>query len=132
MELTGGAEDNKNKINTQLDVNFSLLTPTQNDSYCGACAENNKSQANNYYAILDSGATDNLLVDSSDVKNRRDNHVPINVTLTDNTKIPSLHKCELNLPNIPAPANEAYILPGMKNHSLISVTKLCEAGFNAR
>ena len=52
----------------------------------------------------------------------------MNITLPDNTKILSSHKCELNLPNIPAPANEAYILPGMKDHSLVSVTKLCEAG----
>jgi hypothetical protein len=29
---------------------------------------------------------------------------------------------------MPPPANKAYIVPGLKNHSLISVTKLCNAG----
>ena len=124
----GGAEENKNKSNTQLKVNFSHPTPTLNNYYCGACAENTKIQAKNYYAILYSGATDNFLIDSADVKNKQAEHVPINVTLPDKTKILSSHKFYLNLPNIPVPDNEAYILPGMKYHSLITVTKLCEAG----
>jgi hypothetical protein len=56
------------------------------------------------------------------------NHNQIKVTLPDNSKPLSSHKCKLPLQNVPSPANEGYILPGMKNHSLISVTKLCNAG----
>jgi hypothetical protein len=84
--------------------------------------------ANNYYAILDSGATDNFVTENAPILSKEANHLPIKVTLPDNTKLISSHKCKLPLANVPAPADEGYILPGMKNHSLISVTKLCNAG----
>jgi hypothetical protein len=55
-------------------------------------------------------------------------HKPLEVTLPDGTQIKSSHKCELDLPQVPEAAREGYILPGMKNHALLSVTKLCKAG----
>eukprot|EP00804_Cyclotella_cryptica_P024310 CCRYP_020870-RA/>CCRYP_020870-RA protein AED:0.35 eAED:0.35 QI:0/-1/0/1/-1/1/1/0/397 len=35
--------------------------------------------------------------------------------------------CELDIP-LPKTAKQRYVIPGMKNHSLISVTKMCDAG----
>jgi hypothetical protein len=40
----------------------------------------------------------------------------------------SSHKVTLKLNQLPSKAQSGYILPGMRNHSLISVTKLCKAG----
>ena len=52
----------------------------------------------------------------------------IRVTLPDATSLQSSHTCELDLPTRPQKAKEGFIIPGMKNHSLLSLTQLCNAG----
>eukprot|EP00804_Cyclotella_cryptica_P018378 CCRYP_015482-RA/>CCRYP_015482-RA protein AED:0.41 eAED:0.39 QI:0/-1/0/1/-1/1/1/0/294 len=79
------------------------------------------------YAIVDSGASDNYLTPTANVKSKTTLHQPIQVTLPDKTTLRSSHTCKMDLP-LPPAAQQGYILPGMKNHSLISVTKLCNAG----
>jgi hypothetical protein len=81
--------------------------------------------SNNYYAILNSGATDNFVTEDAPILSKEANHIPIKVTLPDNTKLLSSHKCKLPLTNVPAPADEGYILPGMK---LCNAS--CEVTFN--
>ena len=83
---------------------------------------------NNYYAILDSGASHHFLLNDAPTKSKDTNHDRKEVKLPDGTIINSSHKCELDLHRIPKEASDGYILPDMKNHSLLSVTHLCKAG----
>ena len=82
----------------------------------------------NYYAILDSGASSNFIMDSAVVKEKHTEHEQKRVTLPDGRKIVSSHKCELDLPNLPPEARQGYILPEMQNNSLLSIPSLCETG----
>jgi hypothetical protein len=38
------------------------------------------------------------------------------------------HTCTLDLPNLPAGARAAHIIPGLASHSLLSVVTMCNAG----
>ena len=95
----------------------------------------NPALKNNFYAILttdyaiaDSGCTHNYLTETANVKNNKQQHTPIRVTLPDATTLESTHACELDLPTLPAKEKDGYVIPGMKNHSLMSLTLLCNAG----
>eukprot|EP00804_Cyclotella_cryptica_P002037 CCRYP_007430-RA/>CCRYP_007430-RA protein AED:0.43 eAED:0.37 QI:0/0/0/0.66/0/0/3/0/294 len=90
------------------------------NNYYALLAEN---QAKDDYAIVDLGASDNYLTLTANVKSKTTQHHPIQVTLPDTTTLRSSHKCKLDVP-LPKTANKGYVLPGMRNHSLISVTKL--------
>ena len=74
---------------------------------------------NNYYAILDSGASHHFLLENAPTKAKTADHTQKEVKLPDGTIINSSHKCELDLQNIPKEASDGYILPDMKNHSLL-------------
>jgi hypothetical protein len=106
---------------------MNLPTPTLSDFYCGA-VNSTPSRAKNNYAILDSGATDHFMLEEADVDEKKAEHNPIRVTLSDNSATISSHECKIKIPDLPPPADKGYIVPGLKNHSLISVTKLCKAG----
>jgi hypothetical protein len=82
----------------------------------------------NYYAILDSGASDNYLTKEAPTVEKTVKHQPIQVTIPDGRSLKSSHKAKLPNQQLPNKARESYIIPRMKNHSLISVVKLCEAG----
>jgi hypothetical protein len=41
----------------------------------------------------------------------------------------SSHTAELDIPELNATASKAHVLPGMANHSLISVEQLCDEGY---
>jgi hypothetical protein len=79
------------------------------------------------WAIADSGCSDNYFTPKAKTKNQKTSHTPVNVTLPDGTTLRSSHSCEMDVP-LPKSATTGYIIPGMKNHSLISVTKLCHTG----
>eukprot|EP00804_Cyclotella_cryptica_P004410 CCRYP_006826-RA/>CCRYP_006826-RA protein AED:0.29 eAED:0.28 QI:0/0/0/1/0/0/3/0/476 len=81
---------------------------------------------NNNFAIVNSGASDNYLTPTANIKAKTTLHHPIQVTLPDQSTLRSSHVFELDIP-VPKTAKQGYILPGMKNHSLISVTKVCDA-----
>ena len=104
-----------------------LLTPSVL-KYCRNNDNSRVTKKENYYVILDLGSIDNFFIDTAAVKNQTTEHTPIKVTLPDSTKLQSTHACTIDLLQIPHPANQGYILPRMKSHSLISVTKLCKAG----
>ena len=39
-----------------------------------------------------------------------------------------MHTCTLDLPDLPADARAAHIIPGLASHSLLSVVTMCNAG----
>jgi hypothetical protein len=41
----------------------------------------------------------------------------------------SSHTAELDIPKLNAAASKAHVFPGMANHSLLSVGKLCNEGY---
>jgi hypothetical protein len=41
----------------------------------------------------------------------------------------SSHTAELDIPELNAAASKAHVLPGMENHSLLSVGQLCDEGY---
>eukprot|EP00804_Cyclotella_cryptica_P019451 CCRYP_006616-RA/>CCRYP_006616-RA protein AED:0.40 eAED:0.37 QI:0/-1/0/1/-1/1/1/0/347 len=92
-----------------------------------ATTAHNPTHDNNNYAIVNSGASDNYFTPTANVTKKATTHHPINVTLPDQSTLRSSHTCELDIP-LPKTAKQGYILPGMKNHSLISVAKMCDAG----
>lgn len=86
-----------NSINKNLYVNSATSTPTQ-------------SLNNNYYAILDSGASHHFLLEDSPTQSRNSNHEPKDVRLPDGSTIRSSHKCKLDLQDIPNGANDGSFL----------------------
>ena len=81
----------------------------------------------NDFAIVDSGATGHYITETANVSKKKKTTKPIRVLLPDATSLQSTHECNLDIP-LPKEATSCHIIPGMKNHSLISVIKLCEAG----
>ena len=80
------------------------------------------------WAILDSGATSHFLVTQAPAINIRPTQRPITARIPDGSTITSTKEYELDLPSLPKKAREAHIIPGLANYSLVSVTKLCNAG----
>ena len=80
------------------------------------------------WAILDSGATSHFLVAAAPVINRQVATKPLNARIPNGDIILSTEVCELDIPALPPSARQAHILPGLAKYSLLSVTKLCNAG----
>jgi hypothetical protein len=76
--------------------------------------------------MLDSGCTINLLSTAAPCSDKQAAHVPLNVTMPNDTTIQSSHTCSLLLTNLPQQAWQAHILPGLVHNSLISVGQLCD------
>jgi hypothetical protein len=114
---------NSDKINTDNVTLDHIPTPTQSHTALLAVKKNNS-----YYAILDSGTTDTYLTKEAPTLCKTADHEKITVTIPDGNQLVSSHKNTLNLPLLPPTAREGYTIPGLKNHSLFSVNKLCTAG----
>ena len=84
------------------------------------------------WAILDSGATSNFLVSTAPMSNVQPTMTPLTVKLPDGANIKSTATCTLALPNLPAKAREAHIIPGLSHHSLLLVVTLCNAGCDVK
>jgi hypothetical protein len=121
-------------------MSYETLTPLPipTRSICHTVANHHAAPANtpttqkaktdtNKYAIVDYGASDNYFMPTANGKSKTTLHHPIQVTLPDQSTLQSLHACKLDIPS-PKTAKHGYILPGMKNHSLISVAKMSDAG----
>jgi hypothetical protein len=54
--------------------------------------------------------------------------VPLIAHLPNGNKVHSTHTCTLDLPDLPAGARTAHIIPGLASHSLLSVVTMCNAG----
>ena len=80
------------------------------------------------WAILDSGATSHFLVADAPAHDVTKATTPITVQLPNGERINSTHTCNLPIPELPASARIAHVMPGLASHSLLSVVKLCNAG----
>ena len=77
------------------------------------------------YAIADSGATAHFL--KSEISGKHNTiKQHITVSMPNGTILTTNKQCTLNIPTLTTKATSAYILPGLKKHSLISIEKLCD------
>ena len=81
-----------------------------------------------HYAVFDSGATGNFIIEGAPVVNKCVDLNPISITLPDGQTITSTHTCNLDIPWLPHNITEAHIVPGLLHSSLISTRKFCDAG----
>jgi hypothetical protein len=54
---------------------------------------------------------------------------PLTVHLPNGATMESYHTADLDIPEVNAAASKAHVLPGMANHSLLSVGQLCDEGY---
>jgi hypothetical protein len=80
-------------------------------------------------AIVDSGCTGHFLLVNAPCLNKVKSRTPLTVRLPIRATIESYHTAELDIPLLNAAASKAHVLPGMDNHSLLSVGQLCEEGY---
>lgn len=84
-------------------------------------------------AIADSGATASFLQPTAPytcIDNNAFNNIVVGLPNGDTLK--TSHTCEINLPQLPKQARKAFILPGLSNHSLLSIGTLCDADCEAK
>ena len=79
------------------------------------------------WAILDSGATSHFLVIAAPTTDRQESNNPLIVKLPDGARVSSTHTCTLAIPELPAKARIAHIIPGLAAHSLLSIVQQCMA-----
>ncbi len=80
------------------------------------------------WAILDFRATSNFLTTNALATNVQPADKPLVAQLPNGAQMQSTHTCLLNLPMLPAAAQQAHIIPGLALHSLVSVVTLTNAG----
>lgn len=80
------------------------------------------------YGMLDSGTTGHFIAVNANVTNIRPTNNPLNIIILDGNSMKSTHECIINWPSLPAAARTAHIIPQLKQQSLLSVVKLCDAG----
>jgi hypothetical protein len=79
------------------------------------------------WAILDSVATSNFLTTNAPTTNEQPADKPLVARLPNGAQVKSTHTCLLDLPMLPAAAQQAHIIPGLALHSLVSVVTLINA-----
>ena len=123
------AAPHSHKFDVNSDQKRTATKPSTNSSCDPALKNNFYAILATSYAVTDSGCTHNYLTDKVNVKTKKQQHTQIRVSLPDATTLESTHACELDLPTLPSKAREeGYVIPGMKNHSLMSLTQLCNEG----
>jgi hypothetical protein len=86
------------------------------------------SQPSPYTALLDSGCTSHFLLENAKCSKKKSTTTPLAVRLPNGDTITSTHTALLNMPVLPQAARQAHILPGLAQHSLLSVEKMCDSG----
>jgi hypothetical protein len=80
-------------------------------------------------SIVDSGCTSHFLLVNARCLNKVKSRTPLTVRLPNSATMESSHTAELDIPELNAAAYKAHVFPGMANHSLLSVGKLCNEGY---
>jgi hypothetical protein len=90
------------------------------------CTPSPQSQSSD---LLDSECTAHFLLANSKCTNKLLAATPLEVRLPNGATITSTHTATLNLPSLPHAARQNHILPGLAQHSLLSVGQMCDSGF---
>jgi hypothetical protein len=76
--------------------------------------------------MVDSGCTGHFILVNAPCLNKVKSRTPLTVRLPNGATMDSSHTAELDIPELNAAASKAHVLPGMANHSLLSVGQLCD------
>jgi hypothetical protein len=79
-------------------------------------------------ALLDSGCNAHFLLANAKCSNKIPTATPLAVRLPNGDTIATTHTATLNMLSLPRAARQAHILPGLAQHSLLSVGQMCESG----
>jgi hypothetical protein len=82
-----------------------------------------------WWAILDLNATSHFLTTSAPATIIIPTAVPIIAHLPNGDRVHSTHTCTLDIPSLPPGARVAHIIPGLALHLLLSVVRMCNAGY---
>jgi hypothetical protein len=80
-------------------------------------------------SIVDSGCTGHFLLVNAPCLTKVKSQTPLTVRFPNRATMESSHTAELTIPHPNAAASIAHVSPGMANHSLLSVGKLCNEGY---
>jgi hypothetical protein len=80
-------------------------------------------------AIVDYGCTDHSMLVNVPCLNKVKSQTPLTVRLPNGATMESSHTAALNIPELNAAASISHLSPGMANHSILSVGKLCNEGY---
>jgi hypothetical protein len=80
-------------------------------------------------AIVDSGCTCHFMLVNAPCLNKVKSQNPLKVRLPNGATMLSSHAAELNILELNADASIVHVFPGMANHYLLSVGKLCNEGY---
>jgi hypothetical protein len=78
---------------------------------------------------VESGCTGHFLLVNTPCLNKVKSQTPLTVRLPNGATMESSHTAEVDIPELNAAASKAHVLPGMANHSLLSVGQLCDEGY---
>jgi hypothetical protein len=78
---------------------------------------------------VDSGCNGHFLLVNAPCLNKVKSRTPLTVRLPNGATMESSHTAELDIPRLNTAASKAHVFPGMANHSLLSVGKLCDEGY---
>jgi hypothetical protein len=81
-------------------------------------------------AIVESGCTCHFMLVNAPCLSKVKYHNPLNICLPNGATMESTHTSSLDIPELNKAASIAQIFPGMENHSLLSVGKLCNEGYS--
>jgi hypothetical protein len=79
-------------------------------------------------ALLDSGCPAHFLLANAKCTNKVLAETPLEVCLPNGATIASTHTATLNMPSLPHAARQAYILPRLSQHSVLSMGQMCDSG----
>jgi hypothetical protein len=79
-------------------------------------------------ALLDSGCTSHFLLANAKCSSKKSTATHLAVRLPNGDTITSTHNATLNIPSLPHAARKGHILPGLAQHSLLSVGQMCDSG----
>ena len=81
-----------------------------------------------YMAISDAGATGNVFLPGTPVKNIKPIEKPLCINLPDGEQIKSTHTCQIDIPWLPEASTSAHTVPGLAHTSLVYINMLCDDG----
>jgi hypothetical protein len=79
-------------------------------------------------ALLDSVCTEHFILANAKFTNKLLAETHLEVCLPNGSTIATTHTATLNLLALPHSARQAHILPGLAQHSLLSVGQMCDNG----
>jgi hypothetical protein len=85
------------------------------------------SQSSQSTDLLDSGCNAHFLLANTKCTDKILAETPLEVCLPNGTTITSTHTVTMNTPSLPHAAIMAHILPGLAQHSLLYVVKMCDS-----